>query len=142
MEKIIQISQNLYQFTNQTAIIIVAAKQEGRVFQAGDGELVFIDQFRIPTPKFSDKEGFPGEEGKRENKVEAIIQTEYLDYFKKLFHSLARNLKPTHIYLFAPVHTAKELRELTKPIFGAIPVKIINGIFTDESPQDLLKRLG
>lgn len=142
MNKIIQISENLHQFTGEKALIIVAAKQEARVYRAGDGELELIEQFRIPTPHFSDNEGLTGARGKQENIPEKIIHTEYFDHFKKLFGKLALNFQPTYLYLFAPVHTATELEELIKPVFGHPVLKVVIGIFTDESPFDLLARLG
>lgn len=140
MEKTIQISENLYQFTNEVALLVVAAKQEGRVYRASNGELELVEQFRIPTPNFSDNESLTSARGKQENITENLIHTEYLDHFKKLLTSL--NFKPTNIYVFAPTHTAKELEELTQPIFGDLPTKTVTGIFTDESPFDLLARLG
>lgn len=142
MNKLIQISENLHQFTGESALIIVAAKQEARVYRAGNGELELLEQFRIPTPHFSDNEALTGSRGKQENITQELIHTEYFDHFKKLFHKLALSFQPTNLYLFAPVHTANQLEELIKPVFGHPVLKTVTGIFTDESPFDLLARLG
>lgn len=137
-----QISENLYQFNGEGALIIVAAKQEGRAYWATNGKIQLIDEFRISTPHFSDNEALTNARGKQENATEEIIHTEYFNHFKKLLESLLPSFKPTNIYLFAPTHTANEMEELIKPIFGTLPTKTVVGIFTDESPFDLIARLG
>ncbi len=135
------ISQELYQFTDEVALIIVAAKQEGRIFRAGNGELELIEEFRIPTPHFSDNEGIPSERGDQANLLEVKIHKEYFEHFKNSLHALSSTLKPTHLYFFAPAHVADELAKITTPIFGAFPTKTIVGIFTKESPFELLGRI-
>jgi hypothetical protein len=139
--KIIKISEKLYQFRDETALVIVAAKQEGRVFRAGNGELELLEKFRVSTPHFSDNEGMSQERGRRENIIEENIHHEYFEHFQKLLHSLAPRLKPTHIYLFAPAHVAGELEKIVKPIFGALTVKTVTGIFTKDTPVEFLERL-
>src|SRR3989344_6554354 len=120
MNKIIFIPGELRQFTDEVALLVIAAKQEARVFHASNGELELIEEFRISTPHFSDNEAMPQERGKQENLAEHKIHAEYLDRFATLFRSLAPELKPTNIYVFAPAHTADELMSLLKPTFGAI----------------------
>ena len=143
MEKIAQIPQELYQFTDEHALLIVAAKQEGRMFRAASGELELLEQFRVETPHYSDNEALPKERGEQGNTVQAKIEHEYLDHFKQAFHALAQvgHFKPTHLYLFAPKHVADELEAIIKPLFGVLPTKTIVGIFTEESPFELLQRI-
>lgn len=134
------IPSQLYQFTDETALIIIAAKQEGRIMRAGNGELELIEEFRIPTPHFSDNEGMPVEHGNQSNALEEKIHHEYFDHFKTHLHTLALTLKPTHLYLFAPKHVADELVKILHPLFGSLPTKTIVGIFTKESPFELIGR--
>ncbi|MEK7615774.1 MAG: hypothetical protein AAB420_01030 [Patescibacteria group bacterium] len=141
MEKITQIPSHLDQFADETALIIIAAKQEGRIFRASNGELEMIEKFRIPTPHFSDNEALPNERGEQHNTVQVKIHHEYLEHFKNALHVLAPMLKPTHAYLFGPKHTVDELEHIMKPIFGALPIKTIIGIFTEESPFELIERI-
>src|SRR3989338_2138196 len=141
MNKIIFIPGELRQFTDEVALLVIAAKQEARVFHASNGELELIEEFRISTPHFSDNEAMPQERGKQENLIEHKIHVEYLDRFAALFRLLAPRFKLDHVYLFAPTHTADELMSLMKPIFGSVAYTTINGIFTKDSPSELLKRI-
>ena len=141
MNTTITIPRELYQFTDEIALLIVAAKQEGRVFRASNGTMELIKEFRVPTPRFSDNEAVPQARGKQENLAEHKIHAEYLDRFATLFRSLAPTLKPTHIYVFAPAHTADELTVLLKPTFGSLAYATIEGVFTKDAHSDLLKRL-
>ena len=121
MSKTSTIPQELYQFTDERALVIVAAKQEGRIMRAGNGELTMIEEFRIDTPHFSDNEALPQERGEQSNELQEKIHHEYFDHFKTKLHELAPYFKPTHAYLFAPKHVADELEKIMHPIFGAIP---------------------
>lgn len=141
MRKTQKISGKLYQFKDETALVIVAAKQEGRIYRASNGEIELLEEFRISTPKFSDNEGMPEEAGHMENATEDIIRREYLEHFKTFLHSLASSFKPNHVYLFAPTHTAGELEKIIDKIFGDLPTKPIIGIFTKEPPSRFLDRL-
>lgn len=136
-----RIPRQLHQFRDETALVIVAAKQEGRVYRARNGEIELIEEFRTPTPKFSDNEGLSEERGRRENNAELMIKRDYLEHFEKLFRSIAPIPKPTNVYIFAPAHMAGEVEGIIKPIFGALPVKTVTGIFTKESPTEFLERI-
>ncbi|MBI2056063.1 MAG: hypothetical protein HYT37_01675 [Candidatus Sungbacteria bacterium] len=133
------IPHQLPQFTDEIVLIIVAAKQEGSVYRASDGQLELIETFRIPTPHFSDNEGMPHERGKQESAAEKKIHKEYMDHFEKLFRTISVQLKPTQLYFFAPSHIAEELKRFTQTIFRPIPAKDIAGIFTRHSPLEVLE---
>jgi hypothetical protein len=141
MEKTQKISEKLYQFKDEIAMVIVAAKQEGRIYRASNGEIELLEEFRIPKPVFSDDEGLPEEGGHKENDAELQLHHEYLEHFEKLFRSFAPDFKPNHIYLFAPIHMTRELEGIIKPVFGPLPIKTINGIFTKEFPHEFLERI-
>ncbi len=135
------IPKQFHQFTDEVALIVVAAKQEGRVYHAGNGILTDVDSFRIPTPHFSDNEEAPDRRGNQENTTEKKIHQEYMGHFKKLFHTLAGGEKPSHLYLFSPMHVAQELEDLTRTVFGALPTTVVVGIFTKQDPIELLEVL-
>lgn len=141
MEKTEKISEKLHQFKDETALILVAAKQEGRIYRASNGEIELLENFHIPTPHFSDNEGLSVQSGHRENAVEEIIRHDYLKHFEDFLHSLVPGFKPNHVYLFAPAHMAGELEKITDKIFGDLPTKPILGIFTKEPPSEFLDRL-
>ena len=142
MTKTITIPETEYQFTDQTALIIVAAKQEGRLYRAANGEMELIEEFRVETPHYSDNESMPNERGNQGNQLQEKIHHEYFDHFRTRLHTLSATFKPTHLYLFAPQHVADELTKMATPLFGSVPTRDVVGIFTKESPLELIARLG
>ena len=109
-----KIPRKLPQFSRTTAYIIVAGKQDAAFYSASDGIIERLDAFKIPRPRYSDKEGRFGVRGKGGGNVTGgVLELRDEDIIRDFIKELKVRLKSApsfeHIYLFAPADTKNRI---------------------------------
>jgi hypothetical protein len=144
-----EIPRGLYQFEDEKALLITTGKQTGRLFTARNGRLKEIDEAFIPTPKYSDDEGFFERSGRGGSYGAGAVRepkdTETKHKFirvisKKVKDAVAKN-KIDCIYLFSPNYEITELKAALPRDVQALIRFAIMGNFVKFAPDILLEKI-
>lgn len=144
-----KIKSGLPQFAAGQALLIVLGKQTGIFYKAGKGTLTEVGEYEVPTPKFSDKEGFYESRGHglvirsgamQEPQKEYVIK-EAEKLLKKTLKQLVIREQPTEVYLYAPAPVMKGLKEEVKKIVKEAYKNSYLGNYTQLHPFELLTML-
>lgn len=140
-----KIPQDLVQFDNRKALIIVSGAQEARFLLAHDGQLEELHDFKVEKITYSDREGHflrrafgrvLGSGSVYENKKER--QTiEFLSEFKKHFKKVLTTLKPKEIIICAPDYIEPKITEVASKKHEV--KQVLHGNYTNDKLVDILK---
>lgn len=117
-----KIPQELLQFTDERALIIVSAKEEGVLYHAHDGLVEEVVNVAEHPGERSDREGFffrsgygkyLGSGGPEENDSEENLRVFVSSIASELNEAIA-DIKPTVMYFFQPQHLKGYLEEAIK----------------------------
>lgn len=142
-----KISDNFTKLKEEKALVIVTGKQDAIFYGIEGGRIEKLDAFKIPTPRYSDNEGYTKVRGKgmtfssgwvRELKDEDVIK-EFLLEFKERIKKIPNGWKK--VYLFVPSQNKNDVREALPKSYAEKLEKEINGNYFYRSPQDLLELL-
>lgn len=155
-----RIPRELPQFNTETALIMVASKQEAHFFKANQGTIEEAGKVKIEKPTYSDREGFFQRSGKGEvlgtGSVEEIrddeIEQELLKELQELLDKTKNDSSIDKIYLFAPSYFITKFKknlpqklkdkifmEFQKNVKNFHPTKILKVI--DERFEEKIKEL-
>lgn len=142
-----KISDKFKKLQEEEALLIVTGKQDAVFYHIKDGEMLKLDAFKIPTPRYSDNEGHARMRGRGEMVATSftpeledrdIIKT-FISEFKERLKKLPESAQS--VYLFAPEHTKNAVREALPPSLSSKIKKEVWGNYYHFSPQDLLEKL-
>lgn len=120
-----KIRSNLPQFSGIQALLLVMGRQAGVFYSVRDGVIKEIDRMFVPTPKFSDKEGFFESRGHNIVRSGSVLQQQKPLMFRETLKEMEASLKlwnarntPDEVYVFAPAHLMYDILERVKKIVG------------------------
>lgn len=100
-------------------------RQAGVFYYANDGVIEEIDRIFIPTPKFSDKEGFFPSRGQSMMRSGAVLQQQKPLMFREVLKEMEASLKMWNahigfdeVYVFAPAHLMYDILHRVKRTVG------------------------
>ncbi|MBD3282598.1 MAG: hypothetical protein GF387_03285 [Candidatus Portnoybacteria bacterium] len=143
-----QISKKLPQFNNEKAILVIAGMYGADFYNASDGVIEKVDEFRISEPTYSDREGHfqVKGRGKRfgsgsvyEPKKQKVINV-LLNEFDKHFDDIVSS--GDSFYLFSPEYISNEFEKEISDKFKKKIKRVIHGNYLGEHPFSFLKKLG
>jgi hypothetical protein len=144
-----KIPSQLPQFEDERALLVVATRQTAAIHAAHDGQLQTLARIDVPTPVYSDNEGFFTRSGNgmrmgsgsvRELKKEHI-QQEFLKLFKPAITEAVTKTKADAIYLFVPAHRVNETIEAFPYRTKRLLARTVRGNFSHYSLPELLARI-
>ena len=133
-----QIPQNLFQFANQKALVVVAASREAKIYLASDGQIDLLGEIKIPKDEFADKGGvFKAVKGffSVGEKKQLGLNRNYAQQLEKSVKVFLQQYGVEKLYLLAPQQDLTEISALM-PIR---PQKQISGNFAHEHPIRLIE---
>lgn len=140
-----RISKTLPQFNKEPSLFVVTGKQDAVFYKAYDGTIEPIGEFRIPKPKYSDREGHyrtTGDvvsSGGRERRDDFIIR----DFLTEL----KTHLKGMHaadyskMYVFAPSKVKNFIIDAVPPPLRKKTAAVIEGNFYKSTPADIIQKV-
>jgi hypothetical protein len=141
------VPQTLPQFNNRKALVVVTGKQDARFYRISEGIFIEFDNFKIPRPHYSDKEGYFRSRSKgitmssgavRELQDEIVIG-DFVREFRR--HIKAAGNGFDEVYFFTPSTVKKALLDaLPASLKGKIHA-IFEGNHYKTSPLGLLSRI-
>src|SRR3989344_4949548 len=146
---ILHIPKKFSQFNDDPALLVVVGKQEAIFYKAINGEITRLDLFKIPRPKYSDREGYfkirsHGKEIRTGSDQEFRDDSIIMDFSKNLKKQLKMIIRKMHfseVYLFAPNYLKNVVMKVFRNIFSGKVAKYIEGNYFKFSPLDLLLKL-
>lgn len=147
-----KIAQNLPQFKDTNAVLIVSGAQDAIFYAARNGTIAKKKRITVQTPTYSDNEGFfaaraaSGRKGAlRSGAVREADKWKPREQFMKETAKYLSELQKTYqieqIFLFAPAYITKELvAHLPKKMQGSI-VQTFKGEYEHEHPFELLEKI-
>ncbi len=144
-----QIPNTLPQFIAERALLVVSAKEQGRLYQASDGVIEEVVKVEEHPERYSDREGFffrsgygrhygsgaPMEEHKQEN-IRAFVSA-----ISEELNEAIKDLQPDVLYFFQPEHLKGYLENAIKNPQHIPTHAVAYGNFVDETPHALLERI-
>lgn len=138
-----KIRKELPQFSGTHALLLAVGRQAGVVYRATRGTIDAIDRFFVPTPKFSDKEGFFRARGDMYSG--SVLEPQKLYVFQEMTKEMEASLKmwcahekPDEVYVFAPSYLMYEILRRVKTIVGKSYIASYCGNYVQVHPFDLL----
>ncbi len=144
-----KISQELPQFTEISALLLVLGRQTAVFYAAQNGEISEIEEFRIENPHYSDKEGFFAARGGgkvfRSGAVREfqkwVVLRKFTKELNRKFSTADAAYHPDHIYFFAPAYLRPTIeRAISRALQGRV-VGSFDGNFQNSHPFELLKMI-
>jgi hypothetical protein len=143
-----KIQMQLPQFSRETTLLIVTAKQHSVFYLAFNGVLDKVGGLEEPHEKYSDREGFFVSSGTGHTASGAVYEENKQEVIRKFAKKtvaeaerLVRERKVDAIYLFVPDYVASELkRDLPKSLKDLIR-HTFSGNHVDEHPFKLLEKI-
>lgn len=124
-------------------MLLVMGRQAGVLYRATDGTIEEVDRFFVPTPKFSDNEGFFRARGDMYSGSVRESQKAYV--FQEMMKDVVSSLKtwrvyskPDETYVFAPAHLMYEILQRVKKTVGNTYARSYCGHYVQAHPFDLL----
>lgn len=143
-----KVPRALPQFEGKNILVISTGAENARIFEAKNGTIEELENFRIPKPHYSDREGFFETRGHGavfqtgavyENKKETIIQ-DFISEFKKKIKKTIPGKIPDHLYIFCPRYFKNRIQDnFTKDVQKR--VEIFYGNYARHHPFELLKKI-
>jgi hypothetical protein len=138
-----------YNFKNEHALLIVTGKQAGRLFYASEGKVEELDAGFIPTPKYSDREGFFARSGAGRTygfgsvyePKDQETKRKFMRMFSDKVEKAVRENNISSIYLFSPNYEITEFKESLSPEVSAKLRFTFMGNFVRFAPHEPLKKI-
>jgi hypothetical protein len=144
-----QIQHSLPQFDTRKTLLIISGKQEAKLYVAHKGVIQLWKEFQVPTPHYSDREGFFMTRGRGAvMQAGAIYEAKEQVIFTNFYHELNTQLKEffakqsaEDIVLCAPEYCLQNIQShlpvsTRKKIIATLP-----GNYLKQHPFDILKRV-
>ena len=142
-----QISHDLPQFLDQTALIVVTGKERGIIYKAANAVIEPLEKVEDPPLDFSDREGFFFRSGYGTGfgsgaPMQDDFEADLKRYFTKIADELTEAIKaedPMVVYMFEPEHLKGRVREELQE-FPKLTIHVVRyGNYVDASPDTLLQ---
>lgn len=135
--------------TNDNALIVVSAKEEGKLYELRDGALHFLQHVTEHPPAYSDNEGFFQRSGNGMTMGSGSVLEESDEHnFKQFLNTMSEAvreqtdaIKPRAVLILEPEHLKHKLAERTTQGQPASTASVLFGNFVHESPKELYARL-
>lgn len=142
-----KISNKFPKIAERNALLVVTGKQDAVFYRLRSGELEKVDAFKIPTPRYSDNEGFTKAGGRgvemgsgwpRELDDDVVV-VPFLSELEKRLRGMNDDFK--ELYLLTPEYMKNDIRE-TLPATHKKKLKVERyGNYFNSSPQELLEMI-
>jgi len=145
-----KISQDLPQFEERKSLLIVAGKQEAKIFFALNGEINKIRDINLSNPHYSDKEGFFEVRTRMQKLIRAgsvlkplkwKIINEFNRMLVKELNDLIQRGDYDYVYIISPVYLHKIVEKEIPPGLKEKKRRYIAGDLCHKHPFDILRRL-
>ena len=144
-----KISQDLPQFKEENALLIVTGKHEADFFHASHGEIERIAGFKVEKPHYSDREGHFKTRGRGvtvasgavyEAQKEKILQ-DFRREFRKALRLALGNNHPDVLYVYTPAYLKNEVYALLPKRIQSLVKKIFSINIYGRHPFEILERI-
>jgi hypothetical protein len=143
------IPNELPQFIGETALLIVTGTRQAKIYRASNKVLEVIDEYKIPTPQYSDKEGYFQTRSKNGVMAAGSVLEDVDDQAKKTFLSeLSKHLKQAGkifsssvVYVFAPSHIKNMVLDKLPSSLRKNVQFIFNGNFYNTTPLAIVGKI-
>lgn len=144
-----KISRELPQFNGETALILVAARQDATIYLATDGRIEVGGTVHVEKPVYSDREGyfetrgngrFYGSGSVYEPKEDATMRKFLHELILRLARILREN-KASRVFFFVPSYIQSTLAKGMPKDFQKKIRLVIRGNFSHSHPFDLLDKI-
>lgn len=143
-----QIPQQYPQFTDQSALIVVAGTHAALFYHAHDGELDALDSFVVENPKYSDREGFFIHSGHGQifgsgsvyEPKTAVAEHRFIHQLHDTLRTIVSHTDITDIYLFMPKQIGPEIMKHLEGDLKAMVRETFDGNYTTEHPNAFLEQ--
>ncbi len=135
-----KISENLLQFSNGEALLVVSGDFEVDFYLASNGEINKIDGFLVERRNQDIPVGFVAAESGNIKTLKKFRHSEFIEEFKKHLAGLLAKQLVKEIFLFAPAEVKNEL-EKALPTKLRKNLRVYEGNFHKEHPFKLLEKL-
>lgn len=136
-----KISKTLPQFSEESALFIVAGLYEADFYLASEGEINQVDSFTVAISDPAIKKGFKVRESGGAKHLKQMRQADFLKTFKTHLTAVINKQPAKLVYLFAPTAVAKELT-VALPVALKKTLRTFKGNFHKEHPFKLLEKIG
>lgn len=131
----------------EDALLIVTGRQDAVIYRVKNGSMERLLAFKVPTPRYSDKEGFTKAQGRgvtigsgwpRELKDEDILN-EFIKEFKDRLKSISPDFEK--LFLLTPSEHKNTVRGALPKDFKKKLKKELHGNYFSAKPQDIIVML-
>lgn len=144
-----KIPQTLLKLGSDRILLIATGKQVANIYLASGDEINLIKKLEVPTPKYSDKEGFSARtkggkfycSGSALKDVDDIVKAKFLEELGKSLRGIIVGNKFKGIYVLTPDYMVGGVKDVFPRISGKTKTIFIKGNFTKYGPMDLLKKI-
>ncbi len=138
-----------YSVEDDHVLVVVSAKEEGKIYELQDGTLTFIEGVVEHPPQYSDNEGFFERRGRgitmgSGNVREEADEHNLLNFLKRMAQAVTERMNertPRAVLVLEPEHLHGKFAEYVTPAMQVPVVTVQYGNFMHESISALETRL-
>jgi hypothetical protein len=144
-----QIEQNLPQFVNEYALLVVTGKQTAELYVAHNGEIEELDTFTVDRTKPDDVAGHFEQSGHGQtfragsahepSDYDEKAQSEFLKELGRHLEAVADEYTRDAVYVFSPEHLKNQINDVLPHAIRDRIVHQFVGNYTKHHPFELLK---
>jgi hypothetical protein len=142
-----KISKSLPQFEKEPSLFLVTGKQDAAFYKAYDGMIEHIASIKVPTPRYSDREGLYRQKGRGEMVTSGGFERRDDIVIRDFIHELKFHLKAMHgndyakMYVFTPSNVKNTILRAMPSYLRRKTAAVIEGNYYKSSPIDLLHKI-
>ncbi|MDQ1283967.1 MAG: hypothetical protein QG620_315 [Patescibacteria group bacterium] len=144
-----EIGYPLVQFRNEKALFIVSSAREAEFYLAENGRIEKRDGFKIPKPRYLDREGFFMKSGHGRvfgsgevyRDLKLYVENKFLKKLQKKVGDFLKEKKVEAIYLFAPDYMAGMVLKYLPNKSCDLLKMCVYGNFIRRHPLELVEKI-
>jgi hypothetical protein len=143
------IPNQLPQFKGETALLVVSGAKQAKIYRASDSVLEVLDECKVETPKYSDKEGFfastsrdgSTSAGSILNDVEKEAERSFMNELAVHLKSAGKVFSNSVVYVFAPSHVKNMvMRKIPAALKNNVRF-VMSGNYAKMAPLTVLEKI-
>lgn len=131
-----QISQELPQFSERSALLVVTGAHEAEFYVAHKGVIEKVHSFKVEKPQYSDKEGFS-----EDQEVKGKVLQDFLLEFRQQGRDIYMKHMPDEVYMYTPDYMVNLVTEALPADAERNIIVTFRGNYYDKHPTELLEMI-